>query len=227
MSHTLSSLFIAPVLVVVACGGGPNPHDTSVAEHERIAREHDAMAASVANECATARPASPCWTATDRRTMQSHLDAAAQHRAASAELRAAEANACAGIPENDRVMSPLEHGADIASVDPLIARSSGSKAISSRQVGATVTFRATPGLTAEWLQREVDCHLARNAALGHVAPEMPDCPLVPRGVVAHVRSVGNGFAVDVESDDTGTAQEIFARAQRLIVSARTASAPTH
>jgi hypothetical protein len=56
-------------------------------------------------------------------------------------------------------------------------------------------------MTTEWLQRSVDCQLARNAALGHVVPEMPDCPLIPNGVEAHVRSVGNGFAVEIKSND--------------------------
>jgi hypothetical protein len=49
-------------------------------------------------------------------------------------------------------------------------------------------------MTAEWLQRLTDCHIARNAALGHVAPAMPDCPLVPMGVTARVTSTGGGFA---------------------------------
>jgi hypothetical protein len=47
---------------------------------------------------------------------------------------------------------------------------------------AIVMFRARPSMTAEWLQRVVDCHPARNAALGHVVLDLPDCPLVPKGV---------------------------------------------
>lgn len=84
-----------------------------------------------------------------------------------------------------------------------------------RTAGAVVTFRAVPGLTAEWLQRLVDCHLARNAARGHVVPEMPNCPLVPKGAAATVRSTGDGFAVSISSSDDATAREIRARAERL------------
>jgi len=67
----------------------------------------------------------------------------------------------------------------------------------------------------EWLQRIVDCHLARNAAVGHDMPEMADCPLVPRGAKASVRSVGDGFAVDVSSEAAESAAEIWRRAQLL------------
>jgi hypothetical protein len=84
-----------------------------------------------------------------------------------------------------------------------------------RDAGATIVFRATPGLTVEWLQRIVDCHLARNSAVGHDMPEMAYCPLVPRGAQAKVRSVGDGFAVDVRADDAETAEEIWRRAQQI------------
>ena len=202
-------------LVVAGCGGGPNPHDTSIAGHERLAEQHEAEANAAQSRC-PAGAASPCWKAVDRDAVAAHREAAAQHRAASASLREAEATACVGLSDDDRVMSPFEHHADIAGVEPFVTQIASSKAGRvMRDAGATVTFRAVPGLTAEWLQRLVDCHLARNAALGHDVPEMPNCPLVPRGVVAHARSTGAGFAVDIESDDPATAREILARARRL------------
>ena len=83
-------------------------------------------------------------------------------------------------------------------------------------VGATITFRAVRGLTREWLQRLVDCHLARNAALGHDVPEMPECPLVPPGVTARVSSVGAGFAVEVRADTDEGAVEVLRRARSLV-----------
>lgn len=49
-------------------------------------------------------------------------------------------------------------------------------------------FRPVPGLTKELFQRIVNCHLARNAVLGHDAPELAYCPLAPKGVTAEVRS---------------------------------------
>jgi hypothetical protein len=139
-----------------------------------------------------------------------HRKAAADHRAASQALRDAESKACAGIPDEDRDMSPFEHRDDIASVTSLGA--SGGKG---RVEGAVITFHAMPGMSAQWLQRVVDCHLARNAAMGHEAPEMPYCPLVPKDVTAKVSGTSDGFAVQVRSDNPAAAQEIWKRAQTL------------
>jgi hypothetical protein len=132
-------------------------------------------------------------------------------------------SACVGISPADRDLSPFERVADIVSVEPLTEEVGTAKIKRTETVGAVVTFRAVPGLTAEWLQRIIDCHVARNAALGHVVPEMPNCPLVPRGVHARVRSVGNGFAVEIRGDNEVAVNEIRARSQRLNPRAQTAS----
>jgi hypothetical protein len=78
-------------------------------------------------------------------------------------------------------------------------------------------------MTAEWLQRVVNCHLARNAAVGHeaAAAEMPYCPLTLRGAQASARSVGDGFAVAIRADDNETSKKILERAESL----RPAAAP--
>jgi len=70
-------------------------------------------------------------------------------------------------------------------------------------------------MTAEWLQGVVDCHIARDTSLGHVVPEMPDCPLVPRGVEAQV-STSDGFAVTIRSTDPSVTPEVLSRARRLL-----------
>jgi hypothetical protein len=142
--------------------------------------------------------------------------AAADHRAASQALRDAEAQACAGLSENDRDISPFTHRQDIASVEPLYSNVISGKGQNARLQGAVVTFRAVPGMTAQRLQRLVDCHLARNAALGHQVPEMPYCPLVPKGVTATVTTSSTGFAVAVQSDDVDTANEVLRRARILV-----------
>jgi hypothetical protein len=99
-------------------------------------------------------------------------------------LRDAATRACVGVPNDDRDMSPFDHREDIESVAQLYSPSSGGKNPTRHFLGATVVFHATPGMTAQWLQRVIDCHLARNAALGHDVPEMAYCPLVPKGVSA-------------------------------------------
>jgi hypothetical protein len=213
---------------------GAKPHDMSAAQHEREAQAHAGTAEAHAGQYdpqagTTQKQCGPgshgpglCWTSVGNPTEQ-HLKAAeehrrhaAEHRAASAALREAEARACAGIPPDDRDISPFDHKEDIAAVEPLTERLGTSVTDTSERIaGAVVTFRAVPGMTSEWLQRIVDCHLARNASLGHAVPEMPDCPLVPRGAQARVRSTGDGFAVEIRSDDAATAREILARAKRL------------
>ncbi|MBZ0122196.1 MAG: hypothetical protein K8H88_34700 [Sandaracinaceae bacterium] len=227
----------AATLTLAACGGTPGarPHDMSRTAHEeaatgeeREAAEHQAQydaRASAPLRCgsatASALTGGPCWSVDLNPTQhhaeeaRRHREAAAAHRAASAVLRDAEGRACAGIDEAERDMSPFAHRDDIRSVEPLRVDVPAGRQPIARLRGATVTFRAVQGMTVEWLQRSVDCHLARNAALGHDVPEMEYCPLVPNGVTARVRSVGDGFAVDVRANDDATAQEILRRAGAL------------
>jgi hypothetical protein len=163
-----------------------------------------------------------CWTSVTNPTDAHKADAdkhrkmAADHRAAAESLRQAEAQACSGLAESDRDTSPFDHREDITTVTPatmMVPR--GAKSQTSQVVGATVGFRAVPGLTAEWLQRIVDCHIARNNSLGNSMPEMSYCPLVPKGVSAKVSSTGNGFDVTIQSNDPTSAQEVLRRAQAL------------
>ncbi|HEY4121787.1 MAG TPA: hypothetical protein VGM56_28165 [Byssovorax sp.] len=70
--------------------------------------------------------------------------------------------------------------------------------------------------SAPSLQRIVDCHLARNDALGHVVPWMLYCPLVPRDVTAMVTDEPQGLAIRVESPDPAAAREVKYRVGELI-----------
>jgi hypothetical protein len=216
----------------VGCASDPGtkPHDASVAQHEAMAQQeeaataghadqHDPNAKSAAETCAAK---GGCWTAVSNPTAQHnddakrHAELAQKHRAAGKTLTDAEARACAGISEHDRDMSPFYHREDIQSVAPLTEAVQAGKVTTQKQVGATVVFKALPGMTAEWLQRVVDCHLARASAVGHEMPEMSYCPLVLKGAKAKVTSAGNGFAINVSSDDPATAAEIKRRAQALV-----------
>lgn len=228
---------ILPLIVIsssCAHAAGTQPHEMSQAGHQAAAAQEEALAAEHAAEhdpaaeqtkkrClgAAVTGGEVCWTETINPTeehikaAEQHRELAAQHRAASKGLADAEARACKGISDSDRDTSPFAHRADIQSVSRLQEDTSAGKISVKRDAGATIVFRATPGLTAEWLQRIVDCHLARNAAVGHDMPEMPYCPLVLRGAQATVRSAGDGFAVDVRADDSATAAEIWRRSQQL------------
>lgn len=220
----------------LACGPAAEaqPHAMSAAEHEAAGRQgrqgwaaHVAQydpGASAAARCNPSESGSDvCWTSEVNPT-ELHLREAerqralaAQHRAASKALRDAEASACADVPAADRDTSPFAQHEDIRSVSPLREKAVVGQATSYRTAGADVMFRAVPGMTTEWLQRVIDCHLARNAAVGHPAAslQMIDCPLTLHGVQARVRSTGNGFAVAIRADDTETSREILRRAESL------------
>ena len=166
----------------LACAADPGtrPHDMSAESHEAMAKQedqaarahsaqYDASAQSKTEACSRGG----CWTSTTNPTKehdadaQRHRELAAKHRAASAALAQAEARACTGISNDDRDISPFFHREDIKSVSPLVEQIRQGKNVVDKRVGASIVFRAVPGMTAEWLQRVVDCHLARAAAAGH------------------------------------------------------------
>lgn len=219
------------------------PHDMSAVAHGEAARDHTQAAkehaaahrpdAAIERARCTAGRARPgpngaaieeiCWSSVENPTdahramAEEHERQAADHRAASGALRDAETRTCAGIAPADRDMSPFERREDIVAVNALRRNEFYARTKMPPEMlrGAVVTFRAVPGLTAEWLQRVVSCHVARNAALGHVVPEMPDCPLVPMAVDARVSTAGDGFTIAVSSNNPKTAREILSRAERL------------
>jgi hypothetical protein len=224
---------------------GPEPNEPGTALDEAGAAQHraaaDREAARLAQHkdlydphasesfrrCDPARatqyPETPiCWvetvnpTAVHLKEVEEHRMRAVQHRKAARDLEAVEARACADVADEDRDISPFSHQGDIVGVNPLEVAAGGTR--KGRQlVGATIVFRAVPGLTAGELQSIVDCHLARNAAIGHeiASAEMEHCLLTERGVHAKVRELRNGFAVDVRADAPETAQAVWRRAQEL------------
>ena len=219
-------------------------HEVAARRQEQIADFHQRLYDPAAKEnrqrCLPGRHDSVdevCWNSSRNPTEEHQHEAdrlrraADEHRAASAVLREAEARACAGIAREDRDASPFTHVEDVASVQPIVL-DSGDPTVShrgppverqgepahstERTVGVNILFRGVPGLTADKLRALVDCHVARNAALGHVVPEMPDCPLVPRGVEARVTTTPAGLQVEIRADDPSTAREVVARAGRLV-----------
>jgi hypothetical protein len=184
----------------------------------REAAEHrhqfDPKAASLKENCtpggAGARAGlGECWqsrvnpTDVQLEEAKEHERQAAAHRAASQALRTAEQRACAGLSEHDRDVSPFAHRSDILRVTQTAK-------------GAVVVFRPVPTMTAEGLQKIVDCHLARNDALAHNVPWMLYCPLVPRDVTAKVTQNPDGLAVDIQTPDAEAAKEVKYRVGALI-----------
>jgi hypothetical protein len=220
---------ISALALGCAADPGTQPHDMSAAQHEAMANQEQQESQGHAGQqdptATTENHQCPgrggCWTSTSNPTAQhgddakKHRDLAAKHRAASTALVQAEQQACTGIDDDDRDISPFYHREDVASVSPLVEEVKTGKGVTKKEVGATVVFRALPGMTAEWLQRVVDCHIARASAAGHEMPEMSYCPLELKGVKAKVASTGSGFAVNVSSDDSATVAEIQKRANAL------------
>lgn len=218
MRRIFSSLV---VLALSSCGGASHPGEMSAMHHEEAARRDDAAAEVGEATCGSgdAQLDRPCWSRAAEHAGD-HRRMAEEHRAAARALLEAEDRACAGIDDADRDTSPFDHRDDIASVARLTESVTLGHSTSEHLVGATVVFRAVRGMTAEWLQREIDCHLARNDAVGHDMPEMPSCPLVP-ALSAHARSTGDGFAVDIRGSDEAAAREILRRAESLVTASGT------
>lgn len=231
MNHSYTTLAASISALILGCAADPGtqPHDMSQAQHEAMASQeeqaeqgheaqHDPNATTSTTHCSGK---GGCWTSVSNPTAKhsedakKHHELAQKHRAASAALASAESSACAGISDDDRDVSPFYHREDIESVTPLMEELKSGKSVTKKEVGSTIVFRAVPGLTAEWLQRVVDCHLARAAAMGHEMPEMSYCPLELKGVKAKVTSTGSGFAVNVSSDDAVTVAEISKRSLAL------------
>jgi len=225
--------------VLLAACGKPEPesphmgagkHDDKARSEERAAAAHlnssdDPLV--VGERCLpsnlTANDPIGCWTAfrapggpagRDRDEAREHLRLAQAHRAASQALRDAEARACAGLPERDRAISPFWHRADIAATTPLYEPTTAPDT-PGRPQGAIVTLRPIPGMTLAYLQRVVDCQIARADALGHRVPEAAFCPLVPKDVMATVKPDADGFSIVITSKDPDSAREIMKRAEAL------------
>jgi hypothetical protein len=98
---------------------------------------------------------------------------------------------------------------NITAIDPIYAEASGSKTPSRRLEGASITVRATEGMTAQWLQRVIDCQIARRGALALSPQGSPPCSAEVTAVVTSVSETRTGFSIALRSDDMKTAREVL------------------
>lgn len=221
-------IFVSLTLALFGCASseGTEPHDMSAAQHEQAAggeetaaAEHGAQYDPAAGQQVKRCKKTVCWTSDTnpteehRQKAQEHRELAAKHQGAADALRTAEAQACVGIDEENREISPFARSEDIVSVSETERVEQQGKTTREMPSGGRAVFRAVPGLTAEWLQRLVDCHRARAAAMGFTMQGMEYCPLMLKDVTAKVTSTGDGFAVDVTSNDPEVAGEVLRRMQ--------------
>lgn len=227
MARPLQLASIACV-VITACMGTPGaaPHDMSVAQHEREADAHARSAEAHEDQfdpdagprgCfrAAGRRAERriiCWTSV-RNPTAVHLAAAEAHRRNAAEHRAASAALRARRGHRERSGAALRE-ADPRTRLPRQPRGGGGRHVPCRRWNDDRIAPASDRLPS-----------ARNASLGHVVPELPNCPLVPPGVRARVSSTDDGFAVAIRSRNARVAREILSRARRLVPPAGNDTAP--
>lgn len=199
---------------------GTRPHDMGASRHEQAAAtaESEAMEHAARFDPAQARRVTTRAGITEVNPTGEHGHSAAklqaeasQHRAAARALRDAEARACSAIPGSHAELAPFFRRDDVERVTPLYASSGRDGALR----GASIRLKHADGVTADSVQRALDCHLARNAALGFDAPEMGHCPLAARGVRATAREQGGRVVVDVTASRTAVADAVLARADLL------------
>jgi len=230
-SKVILSFVGAPLVFALGCAtSGTEPHAMTAGQHEAAAKSEE-QAAAEHGRCPAGYGGKACaagWSSYENLAKyhiaeaERHRETGERHRAASQALRAAEARACVDVPDADRDISPFFHTQDMIATG-LVHSNKGPYGQQSGEDGASVTFKALPGMTAEWLQRVVDCHLARNAVVGDSDGVMSYFPLAVPHVSAQVRSVGNGFEVDVTSTDKTSVKEIIARVRALRGNAPAAS----
>jgi len=162
-----------------------------------------------------------CWTSTSNPSVEQAEQlielrrAAATVRTAARALTDAEERACAGLDQEERDVSPFYHRDDIVSARVLNEKARTGKGTLMRRAGARVQFRPVPGLTAARLRLQIDCQIARAAAVGHSMPETSYCPLSLGEIEVEVFVMGNGFTVDIKAEDAQTAEEIVRRVYAL------------
>jgi hypothetical protein len=140
--------------------------------------------------------------------------APAQAPRSPAEEAAFMASTRCGPEVKDSDLAAVLSGQAVQAVGPLYATvEAGKSGEESRLRGAVLTISALPGVTAEWLDRELECHGAR-VALGR-ATSTPEDPfwLPGSSVDIDVRPAKDGFVVGVAGYSSADARQIFDRAQ--------------
>lgn len=117
-----------------------------------------------------------------------------------------------GADDDEKTIAPVLTGSAVVSVQPLYAAAGGSKSGPQSELrGATVTVSALPGVTAEWLDRALECHGAK-AMLGRVQAGNDPFWLPDATLDVDVRSAKDGFEIAIGAFSPEDARRILDRA---------------
>jgi hypothetical protein len=129
-------------------------------------------------------------------------------------------------------IAPVLNGTAVRSVEPFYANDpSGSEtgqvpmmlgAGAQQASGALLRIHAMPSITAEWLDRSLECYSAERV-LGRIPTSgQPDDPFwLPGRIVAiDVRSAGDGYTVMLRGTTPDDAREILDRANAFAIRSR-------
>lgn len=131
-----------------------------------------------------------------------------------------------GPEVNDTALAPILDGQAVKGVEPLYATIEASKSGGEAHLrGALLTVSALPGVTAEWLDRELECHSA-SAVLGQVKATPDDPFWLPDSTVdIDVRPAKDGFLVGVAGYSSADARQILARSQSFVKAKEAPASP--
>ncbi|MCA9532227.1 MAG: hypothetical protein KC593_01060 [Myxococcales bacterium] len=126
----------------------------------------------------------------------------------------AQADACSGVTLDDAVRQQVYAPGAAFAARPIRETVFLARALQPvRTMGATVHVHAQPGMTRQYLERALECHVRSGQAVN------PSDPLVvPGGAVrdVDVLSAGGAFALRIQGDSPAAGRAIFERAESLV-----------
>ena len=150
------------------------------------------------------------------------LSSGSNARAPSAAQYAAIADdACAGVPVKERELGLLAYRDTMVSVAPLREDSFVGKIKVVKTEGAVIGLRATPGISAPWLERVNSCHVALVGSGRLAGNDTMSDPFVLPGTTVSAVEIYAGYALSVRGANRDSAMEISQRANALL------STPAH
>jgi hypothetical protein len=129
-----------------------------------------------------------------------------------------ERTQCGPDVDESRLLAVVT-GDAVESVEPLYTGAPDAKSGSdARLYGAQIRIRAAQGVTAQWLDRALECHSARRLLQHASADRLTNDPfwLPGRMVDIDAQSARDAFVVSVRGESTDDAQEILIRANAYL-----------